>query len=181
MINCPYCENFREDRVEPEHRVTQKNRGFNHRGCQHPTSGGLNSSIPPSIFCLSALFTCLAFWTFTKQQSLCQTMYLVHFYEYREVNRTYIKHISKPSWVSVQGNRHDYHSEACHAAIQGTHTWETDRQTITHMQTHTRTHACTHAQARAHTFHGGAVLSGIRAPLLEGQHLPLILGKLLSS
>lgn len=51
----------------------------------------------------------------------------------------------------------------------------------THANTHTRAHACTHAQARAHTFHGGAVLSGIRAPLLEGQYLPLFLGKLLSS
>lgn len=36
------------------------------------TSGGLNSSIPPSIFCLSALFTCLAFWTLVKNNKVNQ-------------------------------------------------------------------------------------------------------------
>lgn len=174
MINCPYCENFREDRVEPEHRVTQKNRGLNHRGCQHPTSGGLNSSIPPSIFCLSALFTCLAFWTFTKQQSLCQTHVLGTFLRVQRseqnIYQTYIKAIlgfgsGEQTWLSQRS------TSCCHSRNTYLKDWQTDNNT----------HACTHAQARAHTFHGGAVLSGIRAPLLEGQHLPLILGQLLSS
>lgn len=81
MTNCPRCETFQRDQRRPQDWATPKHRCLITCISDH-TSGGLNSSIPPSIFCLSALFTCLAFWTFTKRQNVSQIVHLVNSYEY---------------------------------------------------------------------------------------------------